>query len=135
MKKYVKIPKRISNCISNEYRRDILIFGVSSIISTIFTLYERYGFNIWRFLFIDLPLFYFCGKALYRIFELTDYNNKFHDTRRTERKDWKSNYNFRECTAFSSVYKYSNSSNRSIYREGIRNYFQKSKIIGIFNFF
>lgn len=90
MKKYVKIPKRVSTYISKEYRRDILIFGVSSIISTIFTLYERYGFSIWRFLFIDLPLFYFCGRILYRIFELTDYNpnnNKFHDTRRTERKD------------------------------------------------
>nr|DAW31207.1 MAG TPA: hypothetical protein [Caudoviricetes sp.] len=54
----------------------ILALGLLGIVCTILAIYGRFGFNIWRFIFADIPLFGFCAWALYQCVYKTIKNNK-----------------------------------------------------------
>lgn len=68
--KNFKIGDKIVRFINNGGWRDCIALGIAGIVLTIIAIYGRCGFNIWRFIFTDLPLFSFCGWALYKAFKL-----------------------------------------------------------------
>lgn len=69
------LAKFVYDFVNNGGWRFIIIFGLIGIISTIIAMYGRCGFNWIRFIFADIPLFSFCGWALYHVYKLIK-NNK-----------------------------------------------------------
>lgn len=64
------IGKKIHYCISNGGWITILVFAFIAILFAIIGYYGTVGFNWKMFIFAELPLYAFCGWALYKVFKL-----------------------------------------------------------------
>lgn len=70
-----KISYLVYNFINSGGWRVVIFLGVIGIVLCIIAIYGRCGFDIGRFIIADLPLFFFCGWSLYRVYKLIK-NNK-----------------------------------------------------------
>ena len=64
------ISKFVYNFINSGGWRVVIILGFFGLVTTITAMYMRCGFDWWRFILADLPLFSFCGWALYRVYKI-----------------------------------------------------------------
>lgn len=69
-----KVGEKIHLFISNGGWLSILVFAFIGIIMAVVGYYGKMGFNWKWFLFLELPLYAFCGWALYNVFKLIKNN-------------------------------------------------------------
>lgn len=72
MKRFARF---VFNFINDGGWRCVLILGGIGITLSVIAMYGKCGFNWIRFIFADVPLFAFCGWALYSVYKLIK-NNK-----------------------------------------------------------
>ena len=65
-----KIGEKIHWFISDGGWRVIIVFAIVAIVFAIVGYYGTHGFNLGWFLFLELPLYIFCGWALYMCLKL-----------------------------------------------------------------
>lgn len=78
MKKFIaflnKSGEQLHKFISNGGWLSILVFAFIGIVLAIIGYYGTVGFNWKMFVFAELPLYAFCGWALYKVFKLIKNN-------------------------------------------------------------
>ena len=65
-----KAYKKMTEFLTNGGMYFIFGLGIIAIIFAIIGHYATVGFNIWAFLFFELPLYIFCCWALYKAFKM-----------------------------------------------------------------